>query len=221
MKNEEKQEKYHHQSKLSEETLIIQDVSTLKDLNIIKRRSKKTKILLYDTKRRFDDFINKLKYRNNGKYNDIPHFIIKKNGDIYQLFDIKYNSVTFNDYDIDKKFVKIAFENLGWLNKNTITGVLYNWINDKYRSNPYIKKWRGHYYWDEYTEKQKESAINLCKHICNITNIPYKSVSSHGYVENIANFDGIVSKSNFLNIYTHINPSFDFNIFYNDKDDKK
>ena len=39
-----------------------------KTLNITKRKSKKTQILLYDTGRRADDFINKLKYRKNGKF---------------------------------------------------------------------------------------------------------------------------------------------------------
>jgi len=201
----------------------IQDVSILDsgDLNITKRWSKKKQILLYDTQRRFDDFVMKLKYRQNGKYEDIPHYIIKKNGEVYQLFDTKYSSKTFNDREIDKKFVKIAIENLGWLTRNTITGVLNNWINDKYRAEPYIKKWREYHYWDTYTEEQKNSLVDLCKDICEKTKIPYQSVPSQGYLENILKFEGIVCKSNFLNIYTDINPSFDLNIFYDGKKTQK
>ena len=56
-------------------------------LNVVRRRTKKTQILLYDTNRRADDFINKLKYRKCGKYDEIPHFIVTKLGTIYQLFD--------------------------------------------------------------------------------------------------------------------------------------
>jgi len=203
--------------------LTIQGANILNknDLNIVKNRSKKTQIFLYDTQRRFDEFIMKLKYRQNGKYDDIPHFIVLKNGDIYQIFDTKFSSNTFNEPDIDKKMIKIALENLGWLNKNTITGVLNNWINDKFRSNPYVKKWRGYYFWDPYTEDQMKSLVSLCRELCEKNKIPYQSVPSHGYIESVAKFKGIVCKSNFLNIYTDINPSFDFNIFYDDRYTKK
>ncbi len=203
--------------------LIIQGVSDLneKDLNIVRRRSKKTQIFLYDTQRRFDEFIMKLKYRQNGNFDDIPHFIVLKNGDIHQLFDAKFSSATFNDPNFDKKLIKVAMENLGWLNKNTITGVLNNWINDRFRSEPFVKKWRGYYFWDPYTEVQKTSLVNLCKELCEKNKIPYQSVPSHGYIESVGNFKGIVCKSNFLNIYTDINPSFDFNIFYDDANTKK
>jgi hypothetical protein len=56
--------------------LVIHNVDVLdKDkLNVVKRKSKKTQIFLYDTQRRSDDFINKIRYRRNGKYDDIPHF---------------------------------------------------------------------------------------------------------------------------------------------------
>ena len=118
--------------------LVINDIDTLdKDkLNVVKRKSKKTQILLYDTQRRVDDFVNKIKYRKNGTYDEVPHFIISKLGLVYQLFDTDYSSNTFNNPNNDKKQIKIAIENLGWLNKNTITGVLNNWIGDPYRSEP-------------------------------------------------------------------------------------
>ena len=196
--------------------LTIQGVSVLNkdDLNIVRKRSKKTQIFLYDTQRRFDEYIMKLKYRQNGKYDDIPHFIVLKNGDVYQVFDTKFSSNTFNDPELDKKFIKIAMENLGWLTKNTITGVLNNWINDKYRAEPFVKKWRDHYFWEPYSKDQITSLVTLCKELCEKNKIPYQSVPSHGYIESVVKFKGIVCKSNFLNIYTDINPSFDFNVFF-------
>jgi len=198
--------------------LEIQDVEILdkENLNIVKKRSKKTQILLYDTQRRVDNFISKLKYRRNGKYENIPHFVITKMGAVYQLFDTKYSSNTFNDPNTDKKQIKIAIENLGWLNKNTITGFLNNWIGDPYRSEPHIRNWRNHYFWDKYTDEQKSSLVKLCSLLCEEHKIPYHTVPSQGYIENLTKFRGIVCKSNFLNIYTDINPSFDFRIFYSD-----
>lgn len=184
---------------------------------IKKRNTKKTQVFLYDTQRRYGDFISKLKYRNNGEYEDIPHYVIKKNGDIVEIFDKKYSTYTFGVKPIDNRMVKIALENLGWLTKNTITGVLYNWIGDIYRSDPYVKKWRGYYFWDRYSEEQMMSLRDLTIDVCGELKMPFLSVPSQGYLSNVSKFNGIVCKSNFLNIYTDINPSFNFKIFDNEK----
>ena len=215
---------YHSRlKKPPQEMLEIQNVDILNEneLNIVKRRSKKTQILLYDTQRRFDDFVMKLKYRNNGKYEDIPHFIISKTGKIYKIFNTNYSSITFREHNIDKKQIKIAIENLGWLNKNTITGILHNWINDPYRIEPFIKKWRGFYFWDKYTEDQQKSVSELCSYLSETHKIPYQSVPSQAFFNNATKFNGIICKSNFTDIYRDINPSFDFKIFNeHDKENK-
>jgi hypothetical protein len=199
--------------------LEIHNVETLDkgNLNVVKKKSKKTQILLYDTHRRADDFINKLKYRRNGNYNDIPHFVVSKLGMVYQIFDTDHHSVTFNDVKSDKKMIKIAIENLGWLNKNTITGFLSNWIGDPYRSEPYIKNWRNHFFWDKYSEIQLKSLVELCEFLCEKHNIDNQIVPSQGFFEKAINFKGIICKSNFSSIYTDINPSFNFRIFNNAK----
>jgi len=198
--------------------LVINDIDTLdKDkLNVVKRKSKKTQIFLYDTQRRVDDFVNKIKHRKNGTYDEVPHFIISKLGLVYQLFDTDYSSNTFNDPNNDKKQIKIAIENLGWLNKNTITGVLNNWIDDPYRSEPYVRNWRNYYFWDRYGEDQLKSLSELCTHLTEKHNIYKQLVPSQGYMEKVSNFKGIVCKSNFSSIYTDINPSFNFKVFFND-----
>jgi N-acetyl-anhydromuramyl-L-alanine amidase AmpD len=196
--------------------LEMEDVQILDDLDfkIKKKTTKKNQIFLYDTQRRFDDFLNKLKYRRNGKFSDIPHFVITKLGVVYQIFDPKYSSETFGDKKIDNKMIKIALENLGWLNKNTITGVLYNWIGDPYRSEPYIKNWRSHYFWDVYTEQQIDALSNLCTHLCEKYDIPKNIVPSQAFYEDTAKFKGVVCKSNYSNIYKDINPSFNFNLVF-------
>ena len=199
--------------------LEIRDVETIdkKGLNHSKRPYKKKQILLYDTKRRIDDFVNKIKYRQNGEYEDIPHFIVSKMGDIYSVFDPKYSSKTFGVDDLDKKQIKIAVENLGWLNKNTITGYFSNWIGDPHRSEPYVRSWRDRFYWDRYSEGQLKSIYHLCRYLCDEYKIKKMVVPSNGYIENVDKFEGIVCKSNFSNIYTDINPSFNFKIFIEDE----
>lgn len=197
----------------------LTDVIDHKNLNVIKKKSKKTQIFLFDTLRRFDEYVSKLKYRDNGKYEDIPHFIISKTGLVYEVFNTNYSSITFNNPEIDKKLIKVAIENLGWLNKNTINGFLYNWIGDIYRLDPYCKEWRGHYYWDIYTDKQYDSINELCKVLTEKHNIPYNVVPSHSHFSDSAKFKGIICKSNYSDIYTDINPSFNFNILL--KNDEK
>jgi len=196
--------------------LIVEDQEIIdnKVLNINRRKTKKTQILLYDTFRRVDDFLNKIKYRNNGKYEDIPHFIVTKIGTVVQLYDTNYSSNTFNNRSLDKKIIKIAIENLGWLNKNTITGFLNNWIGDSYRADPYIRNWREYYFWDRYGEQQMEAVSELCDMLCLKHGIPKHVVPSQGYLEHVSNFKGIACKSNYSNIYTDINPSFNFKIFF-------
>lgn len=201
--------------------LAIQNVENLNanNLNVVKKRTKKSQIMLYDTGRRFDDFVMKLKYRMNGKYADVPHFIVNKKGEVYDVFSTKFSSVTFNNPDVDKRLIKIAIENLGWLNKNTITGILNNWIDDPYRLAPHIKNWRGHFFWDKYTEQQLKAIAELCQSLCIEHKIPYQTVPSQGFLENIGKFKGIVCKSNFGTIYSDINPSFDFKVFYDNTKD--
>jgi hypothetical protein len=195
--------------------MLVHDVEILDNLNIVKRKSKKTQILLYDTQRRVDDFINKIKYRKNGGYEDVPHFVVSKLGMVYKLFDPNHSSKTFYNPQVDKKQIKIAIENLGWLNKNTITGVLNNWIGDPYRSEPHIRNWRNYYFWDKYNDSQMESLSQLCEDLCEKHGIFKQVVPSQGYLENVSNFKGVVCKSNFSNIYTDINPSFNFRILFN------
>jgi N-acetyl-anhydromuramyl-L-alanine amidase AmpD len=199
--------------------LEIRDVETIdsKTLNHSKRKYKKKQIFLYDTKRRIDDFVNKIKYRYNGEYDDIPHFIISKMGDVYKVLDPEFSSKTFGNDKVDRRQIKIAIENLGWLQKNTITGYFSNWINDPHRSEPYVRSWRDRFYWDRYTDQQQETTVELCRYLCERYNIEERVVPSNGFIENVENFKGIVCKSNFSNIYTDINPSFNFKNFIEDE----
>jgi hypothetical protein len=136
-------------------------------------------------------------------------------GDIYQIYNTDYSSITFNEPKTDNKQIKIAIENLGWLNKNTINGLMTNWVGDPYRIEPYVRNWRERFYWDKYTEQQLISISMLCDFICEKYNIEKRVVPSQGLIENVSNFNGVVCKSNFSNIYTDINPSFNFRILFN------
>lgn len=191
--------------------LAISPVECLneKDLNIIRKKSKKSQILLYDTHRRINDFFSKIKYRRNGKYEDIPHFVISKSGEIFQIYDTKYSSKTF-DKPFDKRQIKIAIENLGWVTRNDSTLLYNNWIGDVCRTEPFIKSWRGYFNWDTYTEEQYKSLRLLLNELCHGHNIEKNMVTGSFFFKDAPKVKGVVTKSNFSDIYVHINPSFNF-----------
>jgi hypothetical protein len=202
--------------------LEILNVEKLGDhkFNIVRRKTKKTQILIYDSGRRFNEYVSKLKHRKFGKYDDIPHFIIDKMGRIFQIYDTNFYSKTFNETKIDKQLIKVSIENLGWLNKNPITGFFCNWIGDTYRATPYVKKWKEHVYWDRYTDEQVKSLNDLCEQLCEKHQIQKNAITSSGYIENVVNFNGVVCKSNYSDIYYDINPSFDFTQFFKNENTK-
>lgn len=198
-----------------QEMLVIHNAEILDSikLNVVYKKTKKKQIFLFDSGRRAHDYFMKIKYRRNGEYEDVPHFLVTKLGIIYKLFDTKYYSKTFEDNNINKKQIKICLENLGWLNKNTITGVMYNWIGDKYRGEPFLHERKGHYYWDNYTQEQLNSLTKLVKFLSAQHNIPLNTPDNQDSLINFTNFQGILCKSNFQNIYKDINHSLNFNIF--------
>jgi N-acetyl-anhydromuramyl-L-alanine amidase AmpD len=193
--------------------LKIQNVLlTNESVNISDKKYKKSQILLFDTKRRYNDFLTKLQTRITDNHNDLPHFIINKNGEIINIINDILCINTFSNFKIDKKIIKIAIENLGWLQKNTITGFYNNWIGDIYRTEPYVENWRNYFYWDIYTNKQYEALNQLCKMLCDKHKIKFDIVNTQSIIENVENISGIVCMSNYNKYYTDINPSFNFNM---------
>lgn len=178
----------------------------LKNKFIIKRKTKKSQILLYDTHRKINDFLVKIKNRDFTSKNTIPHFIVCKNGSILNLFDMDHYSLMF-EKDIDKRQIKIAFENLGWLKKN-IMGQSLNWIGDKTLVKPFFKRWREQNNWDPYTEEQMNSFFFLLDYLCEKHGIENNLKDDYEKINNIKKYKGILLKSDVSDIYTDINPSF-------------
>lgn len=187
-------------------TIIKEDIGKEFDLE----PTKKTKIILSDTNRRYNNYLQMLKYRRNKSYIKIPHYIIKKDGNVLSIMDDMLPTSIFNNPVIDNSAISIVLENLGGLNKNTITGILHNWIGEPYRQTPFIKKWRNKIYWDSYTENQMDSVFQLIHLLTEKHNIPKITTNNNAFSNNVINFEGIMYKSNFSNIYTDINPSFKF-----------
>jgi len=191
--------------------LEIQNV-LLTNKNIANKKYKKNQIFLYDTKRKIGDYLLQLEHRMLGDYEDLPHFIITKTGEILQIADEQTRLKVFGNRN-DKHIIKIAIENLGWLSKNTITEYYQNWIGDIDRCEPYHKKWRGYFFWDKYTQEQMNNLVLLCKDLCEKNNIPFITPVSKICANRLECNDSIICKSNYEIYFTDINPSFDFDAF--------
>lgn len=182
------------------------------EFNIKGTNKNKKQIILTDTRRPYNLFINSLKYRYNKKNPYIPNFVITKEGEIFEIMKPENYSSFMNDIDIDKNSIIVSLENLGWMKKNHLNNYYVNWVGDIYKEEVFEKKWRDQIYWDKYTNKQYENLVKLIIKLNNIFKIGLDCYGSNVRYDEIKNFKGIVSKSNFDFLYKDVNPSFDFKL---------
>jgi len=175
----------------------------------------KKQIILTHTSRVINDYISSLKYRYNGKNKKLPHYIIDRNGRILNIIPPNTYSEFFDNKKLNKNSIIINLENLGWLRKNPLTNGFINWIGNTYSDNVVEKKWRGHFFWQPYTERQVEALSELVIYLCNDFNIPKSCIGHNVKVDKIENYNGVFTKSNYDKESTDLNPAFDFDIFIN------
>lgn len=190
---------------------IIQQISS----NISGKQKKKKQIILTHTSRDVEEYLMMLKYRNNGKFSRTPHYVVTKNGEIIQKLNNESYSEVFVETNINRNSIIISLENLGWLNKVPLKDYYTNWIGNIYKGTPYEKKWRDYHFWDPYTSAQIQSTAKLCLSLVEEHKIEKKCVGHNTKIKDVDKVGGIVSRSNFDEIYTDLNPSFDFEKFTN------
>jgi N-acetyl-anhydromuramyl-L-alanine amidase AmpD len=182
--------------------------------NFEKNKNKK-QIVLCNSFRDGRNYLSSLKNRNNGKYEKIPNYLITRDGKILSLIPDDEFSNFFNDYDIDRNAIVVSLENLGWLQKAPLRNEYFNWIGEKVTSNVFERKWRDKIFWQEYTEEQMSSLIELCQKLLKKFSIHKTFIGHNTKVDGIKIFNGIVCRSNYNNKFTDISPSFDFEGFKN------
>lgn len=188
-------------------------IEQLTGFNSVGRNKRKKQIVLTHTSRNVTDYISSLKYRYNGKYDKIPHFIIQKDGRVFQMIDPSLYSNILDSEQQNKHSIVICLENLGWLKKNPLNPSYVNWIGDIYKEGIYERKWRGHFFWEPYTNKQMESLVELSLYLCEMFSIPASCIGHNVKLDGIEKFEGIVTRSNFTTDNTDLSPAFDFDYF--------
>ena len=135
------------------------------DFKSVGKNKKKRQIILTHTSREVEEYLTSLKFRYNGKYDKIPNFLITKDGKVLQLLsEIEYSNY-FTNKSINKNSIIISLENLGWLEKKSLTNYYINWKGSIYNEQGYEKKWRDFYFWQLYTPHQIKMTGELCKHL--------------------------------------------------------
>jgi N-acetyl-anhydromuramyl-L-alanine amidase AmpD len=180
--------------------------------DIFEKNESKKQILLSNSFRYFDDFKNQLIYRFNGKSKKIPHYFIKKNGEIFCFISPECISEYFlssNKNDL----IHICLENIGWVEKVPMKDYYSNWLGIIKKQDIYEKKWRDYFFWDTYTDEQINSLIELCKNITMEMSMKYKFIGHNTKSVSVETYEGITCRSNYNSFYTDLNPSFPFSTF--------
>jgi N-acetyl-anhydromuramyl-L-alanine amidase AmpD len=173
----------------------------------------KKQIILCNSFRNYSDYINGLKFRFNGKYSKLPHYIVTKDGKVLNFMDDKKYSDFFESLSINRNSIIVVLENLGWLEKIPLTNHYLNWIGDIYKEEVYERKWRDYFFWEPYPEEQIKKTAELCKFLLDKHKITNRCIGHNTKINGIENFSGILSKSNIHEDYTDLSPAFDFELF--------
>ncbi len=190
--------------------LNIQKYGTFKPKG---KQKNKTQIILSHTSREVEQYLASLKFRYNGSFDRVPHFIITRSGEILQLLpEVSFNNFFTKD-NINQNSVIVSLENLGWLEKKPLSNHYINWIGSIYKEEVYEKKWRDFFFWQPYTQNQVDSLVKLCYQLTDTLHIERRSIGHNTKIEGITKWNGIISRSNIDSRYTDLNPSFNFENF--------
>lgn len=189
------------------------EIQELTGFNSVGRWKNKKQILLSHTSREGGEYVTSLKTRHNGEYKKVPHYLIRKDGRVFQLLDPETYSDYLKDYNNQKQTIVITLENLGWLKKNPLNASYINWIGNIYSEGVYERKWRSHFFWDPYTDSQMESLQKLVVDLCDRFEIPKTCIGHNVKVDNVEFYEGIVTRSNYSQNVTDLSPAFDYEEF--------
>lgn len=188
---------------------IIQKISK----NFVGKNKNKKQIILTHSSRDAKEYLASLDFRRNGNLKRVPHYFVKKDGEIIQLLEDNKYSAFIPSTTVSKNSIIICLENLGWLDKVPLKSYHINWIGSIYSGKTYERKWRDYFIWDTYTEEQIKSTAELCKFLINEHGIKNNCVGHNTKVDKVELFNGIVSRSNYNTSFTDVSPAFDFETF--------
>lgn len=185
----------------------------IKEINRYKTQIAKTQIILATSLRKDSHHITRLQHKDYGETKRWNTYTISRTGEIYQHYDPKFHSDFLGIKDVDKKSISVVLENMGYLFEAP-NNVYINWISEVCENNNVVEKsWLGYNFWEKFTDEQLESAVILCRRLCDDFGIPKQLIDFQHYNNNIIKYSGIVFRSNYIEDCTDINPLFDISKF--------
>ncbi len=174
-----------------------------------------SQIILTHTSRDVEEYLTSLKYRMNGKFPRIPHYVVAKDGSVIQTLSEEQYSDFFYYSQINEQSIIVSLENLGWLEKVPLKDQYTNWIGNIYKGVPHERKWRDYFLWDPYTQDQMLALAKLSLELVVENKIEKKCVGHNTKLKDVDKITGIVSRSNFDETFTDLSPAFNFEKFTN------
>lgn len=184
----------------------------VKDINRYKNQSPKTQIVLATSLRKDNFHINRLLHKEFGKTKRWNTYTISRNGTIYNHYDPKHHGDFLDIKEADKQSISIVLENMGCLIETD--GVYVNTINEICdKSNVVERNMFGYNYWEQFTDEQIISTVELCRKLCDQFGIPKALIDFQHFHKDIVKFRGIVFRSNYILDSPDINPLFNIGEF--------
>lgn len=166
------------------------------------KKTKKTQIILGDTYRS-KYYIESLDCLTHQDKTKIPHYLISRNGLVYEFISPEYGS----DFNNSNKTINILFDNA-----NSVS-----YIDDYVDSfnipvpNPVKEfKWKGIDLFEEYTNEQYKSCSDLILYLCDKFKIKKEILGHNMFDKDSELFEGIICRSNLNKEQYDVNPLFDF-----------
>lgn len=189
------------------------EVEKYGDFKTLCVENNKKQIILTHTSRNIENYLMSLKYRFNGKFKRIPHYIVSRNGKVLNLLSNESVSEYIPNSSTNKNSIIICLENLGWIHKEPLKETYINWIGDIYKGEVFERKWRDYFFWQPYTEIQIEKVAKLCRKLLDDMLIQDEIIGHNTRINGIEKFEGILTRSNFDSESTDVSPAFDFELF--------
>jgi hypothetical protein len=172
------------------------------------KSSSKNKICFLNTNFDFDLYEDRIKWY---PLISIPHFVIKKNGEIVQWLDAKNIShLTYNTI-VNTQIIFVALENEGILTK--VNGHYFTNTGHTYKGEIFSKKWKGQNNFAVYPKTQFDATLFLTKKLL----VEYKlknTVTDHSvFIDNIQSIEGVCYRGNINRLYYDLSPSWDYKGF--------
>jgi N-acetyl-anhydromuramyl-L-alanine amidase AmpD len=194
---------------------MIIDTTTyeVKGVNLHKTHCIKTQIIIAMSLRKNSYHIIRLKNKEFGNSKKWNTYTISRDGTIYQHYDPKFHTDFLGIKEADKQSISIVLENMGCLFR-TSTNKYINWLNEECdKKNVVAFDYMGYNFWEQYSNEQIESTVQLCKKLCEDFNIPNTSMEFFPYHKDTIKFKGIVFRSNHIEDSSDINPLFNIDKF--------